>query len=541
LRMKKNTKDSKMKELEIYKENTGKKRKESNEPKVEKSESITDEFVNSHKKRKKKIRESTSDEEKKKVVEDSAKFKKASEKKKIYCKSRVNSGTLQNDFESENLYKSEEENQKKDSKKKKYCEIENTEEKSINQIREIETQVKKKKKNLGVFQAIQMEDDLIYSRNEIDNSIASKEGKSNSQKQRETIFVSPEDRHQSHKSNLKMEVEVKNSIENPNEGTNQEVLNVFKMMKKLPKKSVVEDTRIVKKDSEDTFKSTKKRKFKDSEKAKKRKGDFQNSSLKVKIKRKLTPFRKALVESYVLPEQDQHASENSLNEIVAGIFSVTERKSLDRAVDLYMKEKGIPKEDLPFLFSRKMRTSIVQENMYSSRAYKDVWRTIYENSQLTSRSLRSVMDFLKRKYGATTLDVKGDDNAQFWNEEEDKLLMERFVEIGGKWTAIGQELGKKDSLVGLIKFFLKVKSRYTRLKSKSEGIEEGSWSEDETKLLLKAIETVRKKKFMLSDDYISTMTEDDFEIVLKNNWSMIANIVKTRSSRQCRLKWTRDL
>ncbi|KAI8926086.1 hypothetical protein BC831DRAFT_457892 [Entophlyctis helioformis] len=221
----------------------------------------------------------------------------------------------------------------------------------------------------------------------------------------------------------------------------------------------------------------------------------------------------------------QYRSELNAKDVAAiratynqGIFTREERKRIDTAVDAYLAENGIPREDLHYLIHRRTKikngadadTAFAPRNPYSDNKYSGFIAAVREASAV-NRSVDQVYWFMSRAYSLNRTDRRR------WTPEEDAALLHLVETKGQRWKEIERELGLSD-----------VKARWKKLQVATGEVNGGRWTDEESALLIKAMNEI--------------MAREGITDVRKINfWTEAAAKVGTRTDNQCRAKWNTDI
>jgi hypothetical protein len=126
----------------------------------------------------------------------------------------------------------------------------------------------------------------------------------------------------------------------------------------------------------------------------------------------------------------------------SGMFSQTERESIERAIESYLEEHGLSKPDLPYLIQpklKKMDTNPYPQHRGFSAKIRDMSKV--------NRTIPQVYWYLRKKYSEYRIQ---DEVPSKWTPEDDKRLLHYINVIGaGKWTEIEQALGRDGAKVSL--------------------------------------------------------------------------------------------
>ncbi|CAG8887856.1 unnamed protein product [Penicillium egyptiacum] len=149
----------------------------------------------------------------------------------------------------------------------------------------------------------------------------------------------------------------------------------------------------------------------------------------------------------------------------------------------------------------------------------DFWNEIY--ALVPDRDRRSVYRFMRRHFQASA------QKAHDWSKEQDDELIELHAKYGPKWTFIGKLIGRSDD---------DVTQRWKNKLEHQGTMNQGAWSEEETKIFLDAVEsTWATMKPMLADKAGNDMYELDERLIVWGNISK--EMGHMRSRQQCADKW----
>ncbi|KAJ5163687.1 uncharacterized protein N7500_005517 [Penicillium coprophilum] len=149
----------------------------------------------------------------------------------------------------------------------------------------------------------------------------------------------------------------------------------------------------------------------------------------------------------------------------------------------------------------------------------DFWDEIY--ALVPDRDRRSVYRFMRRHFQASA------QKAHDWSKEQDDELIELHAKHGPKWTYIGKLIGRSDD---------DVTQRWKNKLEHQGTMNQGAWSEEETRIFLNAIEsTWNTMKPMLADKAGKDMYELDERLIVWGNISK--EMGHMRSRQQCADKW----
>lgn len=180
-------------------------------------------------------------------------------------------------------------------------------------------------------------------------------------------------------------------------------------------------------------------------------------------------------------------------DFVKGPWSKVEGARVTEAVENYLQEKDIPRDDLQSLIHpRKFKSKYLNSNFFQD---------ILDSSKV-NRTLDQLYWFMSRRF--SSLDSQGEK----WTREEDSKL--RFlVELKGhKWADIQTEMNRKDCKV-----------RWEKICRSDLGFKRGRWSKDEEERFLTG-----KKELEIK---YNVKNPNDF-----NAWTELSLIVGTRSFMQ---------
>ncbi|KAJ5384428.1 hypothetical protein N7517_002339 [Penicillium concentricum] len=149
----------------------------------------------------------------------------------------------------------------------------------------------------------------------------------------------------------------------------------------------------------------------------------------------------------------------------------------------------------------------------------DFWDEIY--ALVPDRDRRSVYRFMRRHFQASA------QKAHDWSKEQDDELIELHAKHGPKWTYIGKLIGRSDD---------DVTQRWKNKLEHQGTMNQGAWSEEETRIFLNAVEsTWNTMKPMLAEKAGKDMYELDERLIVWGNISK--EMGHTRSRQQCADKW----
>ncbi|KND01793.1 uncharacterized protein SPPG_03584 [Spizellomyces punctatus DAOM BR117] len=206
-----------------------------------------------------------------------------------------------------------------------------------------------------------------------------------------------------------------------------------------------------------------------------------------------------------------------------GPFTTGERERIQHAIDLYLEEHAIPKEDLPLLITRRTKLTDTEgapiENPYANKRYTK-WMLQVHRAARINRTLSQLMVYLKRTYNATW-DCQPRKVKMEWTEEADDRLR-ALVLRGMKWADIDREMGLRDNASRL---------RWRRImfwEKCPKDIRERTWTKEEHERLVTIVKEV--------------MERDGIDDPLKfNQWSLVAAKFETRSASQLRWQWYKNI
>ncbi|KAJ6152518.1 hypothetical protein N7497_006837 [Penicillium chrysogenum] len=149
----------------------------------------------------------------------------------------------------------------------------------------------------------------------------------------------------------------------------------------------------------------------------------------------------------------------------------------------------------------------------------EFWNEIY--ALVPDRDRRSVYRFMRRHFQASA------QKAHDWSKEQDDELIELHAKHGPKWTFIGKLIGRSDD---------DVTQRWKNKLEHQGTMNQGAWSEEETKIFLDAVEsTWLTMKPMLAGKAGKDMYELDERLIVWGNISK--EMGHMRSRQQCADKW----
>jgi hypothetical protein len=126
----------------------------------------------------------------------------------------------------------------------------------------------------------------------------------------------------------------------------------------------------------------------------------------------------------------------------SGMFSQTERESIEKAIERYLDEHGLSMLDLPYLIQPKLKKMDV--NPYPQ--HRGFSAKIRDLSKV-NRTIPQVYWYLRKKYSEYRIQ---DEAPTKWTPEDDKKLLHYINVIGaGKWTEIEQAMGRDGAKVSL--------------------------------------------------------------------------------------------
>ncbi|KAJ3313859.1 RNA polymerase I enhancer binding protein [Boothiomyces sp. JEL0838] len=192
-----------------------------------------------------------------------------------------------------------------------------------------------------------------------------------------------------------------------------------------------------------------------------------------------------------------------------GMFTKTERKLIDDAVERYLTEYDIPRSDLHFLIKRRTKISkkvvgsgYQDTNPYSDKKYQGFINQIKDDSGV-NRTVGQVYWFMARAYSIYNT------GKQKWTAEEDEQLKQLVAVHGRKWTEIEQEMCR----VGC-------KERYDIINKEKSG----KWTNEETEKLIAEAKKIMERDGITDPTQFHSFTE-------------LAAVMKTRTYRECSNKW----
>ncbi|CAI7579877.1 unnamed protein product [Penicillium glandicola] len=149
----------------------------------------------------------------------------------------------------------------------------------------------------------------------------------------------------------------------------------------------------------------------------------------------------------------------------------------------------------------------------------DFWNEIY--ALVPDRDRRSVYRFMRRHFQASA------QKAHDWSKEQDDELIELHAKHGPKWTYIGKLIGRSDD---------DVTQRWKNKLEHQGTMNQGAWSEEETKIFLDAVESAWiTMRPVLADKAGKDVYELDERLIVWGNISK--EMGHTRSRQQCADKW----
>ena len=187
---------------------------------------------------------------------------------------------------------------------------------------------------------------------------------------------------------------------------------------------------------------------------------------------------------------------------IKGPWSNVEKARVSTAVDNYLKEKNIPKEDLQQLIHPRKSKS-----QYST---KNFFQEILDSAKV-NRSLDQLYWFMSRTF--SDLESQGEK----WTKEQDTKLRFLVQLKGHKWVEIEDELKRKDCRV-----------RWEKISRSDLGFKTGRWSKEEEEKF------IRGKKEL--EELYNITNPNDF-----NAWTELSLKVGSRSFMQCRNKFIHDM
>ncbi|OQE03272.1 hypothetical protein PENSOL_c001G05125 [Penicillium solitum] len=149
----------------------------------------------------------------------------------------------------------------------------------------------------------------------------------------------------------------------------------------------------------------------------------------------------------------------------------------------------------------------------------DFWDEIY--ALVPDRDRRSVYRFMRRHFQASA------QKAHDWSKEQEDELIALHAKHGPKWTYIGKLIGRSDD---------DVTQRWKNKLEHQGTMNQGAWSEEETRIFLAAVEsTWNTMKPMLAGKSTKDMYELDERLIVWGNISK--EMGHMRSRQQCADKW----
>ncbi|KAH9246243.1 hypothetical protein BSLG_007009 [Batrachochytrium salamandrivorans] len=197
-----------------------------------------------------------------------------------------------------------------------------------------------------------------------------------------------------------------------------------------------------------------------------------------------------------------------------GPFSNLEKHRIGQAVDSYLLEYSVPREDLHYLINRRTKftaagsssSEFKSASMYADKKYSGFIASVRENAAL-NRTVDQVYWYMSRAYS-----TKRTGGAR-WTEEEDNMLRHLIATKGERYAEIEREMGRGDT-----------KKRWKKLMSASPSMKVGRWGEDEVQKLTSAITQIMTREGLTDSSQIT-------------QWPEISSMVGTRNDVQCRSKW----
>lgn len=149
----------------------------------------------------------------------------------------------------------------------------------------------------------------------------------------------------------------------------------------------------------------------------------------------------------------------------------------------------------------------------------DFWNEIY--ALVPDRDRRSVYRFMRRHFQASA------QKAHDWSKEQDEELIDLHAKHGPKWTYIGKLIGRSDD---------DVTQRWKNKLEHQDTMNQGAWSEEETRIFLNAVESSwHTMKPMLAEKAGKDFYELDERLIVWGNISK--EMGYKRSRQQCADKW----
>ncbi|KAJ3177190.1 RNA polymerase I enhancer binding protein [Gaertneriomyces sp. JEL0708] len=201
-----------------------------------------------------------------------------------------------------------------------------------------------------------------------------------------------------------------------------------------------------------------------------------------------------------------------------GRFTSLEEEAVERALDQYCQEQGIPREHTTQLVFRRTKLPHRDEasNPYWDKRYKmwikDVWKLARIN-----RSLHQLQKYLKTKYSWHLEGEKEGTGPQEWSADDERRLKELVMLKGvGNWKEIDKELGRPGSRL-----------KWARMEALASGnLNNGKWLPDELQRLTLAVKEIMTREGITEPHKVK-------------HWGEISAKVGTRSVAQCHRRWHR--
>lgn len=153
-----------------------------------------------------------------------------------------------------------------------------------------------------------------------------------------------------------------------------------------------------------------------------------------------------------------------------GKFSKVEKEKIVENISAYMAERGQTTDDfVRILFKTDQQPAEQGRGRYA--IFKSLFSTIAET---LSRPKSAVYDCVVRL-------MHPKNHLGSWSAEEDRQLLEHHRSLGSHWVRIGHEIGRSSR---------SVRDRYRVLKWSGTS---GSWTKEETDLLLAAVARVKEQ------------------------------------------------
>ncbi|SCV72615.1 BQ2448_4152 [Microbotryum intermedium] len=185
----------------------------------------------------------------------------------------------------------------------------------------------------------------------------------------------------------------------------------------------------------------------------------------------------------------------------SGRFSRTEEEQIRRAVNRYRSARGLTEAEMVTIIStprnKKHADANIKELVQGNEGF---WPEIA--GSVERRSLLSIYNYVKRKYNPLA-------RAGPWTAEEDAALRRGYQEHGSNWQQISDEVGRAA---------FDCQDRYQKQLSTKNERNTGSWNDDETERLRRAVAKHGS-----------------------SSWAVVAKVVGQRTPAQCRTKWTGDI